>query len=310
MRQYYYSLILLLLVTGISSFTYGSEQPGLVSQSVYRKRSPLAYESLIAAAPDIIGQEEEELDENEMQAISPMVCEPLRISTMTRMRHRANSYEIILQLAPISKWNATAVINPYSRSGGQSKVSLDLYKKCGREFVSQLKSLYTDSPALFAELGKQPGNSLLLSSDCFPLGSLNMDVMAFMYVPEVVKPKTKGQVLARLSNGISNILINKLYPLLERSNIVEASVVMPAIGADPIFYGYSGPLVAKMVLSTVVTTLRYLHGLGRSRLKYAAFVIDNQEAYENYQTAFNKFFHDEHDYFTRLETPTDIENWS
>ena len=308
MYKYHHSLILFLLATGISSFAYKFEQSGLVRQSVTRKRSPLAYESHIFEGPDVI-DEQEMGGKHERQDLIPLRREPLRISSMTRLRHQKNGYEVILQLAPITKWPATAVINPYNRTEELSQASIALYTKCGQEFLAQLDSLLAYRPALFDELVKQPGNSLLLSSDCFSLGDLPMDNMFLIYVPQAVKPKTQVAVLAALSAGIREILTHQIYPLLERSNIDSASIVLPAICAGPAFRGYQGPLAAKMLFSAVVTALRYLHGLGCSRLQYVSFVVDTQETYEDYQKIFNEFFQQERDYFTRLETPTDIENW-
>lgn len=312
MQKYFCSLILLQLLVCSPSVIYGGEQSGneiprqQIRQPIHRRLSPLAYESTIATEDMESGQEDEIVDEPEEQEAVPKISESPCIGGSMRLRHKVHGYEVVLQRAPISRCRATAVINPYNPDIKLSQASLDLYRTGGQEFVGSLRSLYKKQRDLFAGLKKMPGNSYVLHPEFCPLGNLPMDVMALMYVPRVMTAKKKLSIMGALSSGICYTLLHQLYPLMSHHNIQSASVVLPAIGADPVFEGYPGPLMAKTLLSTVVMTLRYLHGLRHKRLKYVAFMVDSEEAYGHYAEAFNRFYETERNYFIRIESSSGI----
>lgn len=261
----------------------GAEKSLYVHKHMPRKRSPLAYESIII--------DREEAGPSTL-TISPARLEEASVESFPRIgfSHKINHYGVILEHGDIAQGQAAAVINPYTAGcQEQTQASLALYKRGGQMFFKQLHAYFNENKQIFDALQREPGNCILLSVDDFYFGDLAYDYMALMNIPLTLNKQNKSAVLQALCGSLHKIIIGGFYPRFESNNLEGAMVVLPALGHDSLFKGYKGPLVAKTLLSAVVSTLRYLHGLGHSRLKCFSFVVDSKEAYEDYRAAFSDY---------------------
>lgn len=261
----------------------GAEKSPCGHKHMSRKRSPLAYESIII--------DREEAGPSTL-TISPARLEEDSVESFPRIgfSHKTNHYGVILEHGDIAQRQAAAVINPYTAGCQElTQASLALYQRGGQLFFKQLHAYFNENKQMFDALQREPGNYMLLSVDDFYFGDLAYDHMALMNMPLTLNKQNKSAVLKALCLNLHKIIVEGFYPRFQSNNLAGAMVVLPALGHDPLFNGYKGPVIAKMFLTAIVSTLRYLHELGHSRLKCFSFVVDSKEAYEDYRVAFSDY---------------------
>ena len=300
-----FSISLICMVCGLSCSEKSdhADSGNMRLKNAPRVHSPLAEETSISI---IDGLREEDIwalfDQLDEEQIIPLPMKPTDSHT-TILRHKIHDYEISLKWGSIAQNQATAVITTYNTDKKLPKVSLALFQQAGEQFVSWLRSFYRKEKDLFHELKKMPGNTYVLHPELSRPGNLSVDMMAFIHVPRVVSQKKRGAVIQGICNGLMHIVCYQVYLLLKQYDIRSGSIVLPAIGSDELFRGYPGPVMAKMVLHTVLRGFRFLHGLGNQRLKRVSFVIDSSEAYNDYAQAFQELYEKERDYFDLIEEP-------
>ena len=245
-------------------------------------------------------------------APTPAVLVEPSANKCIRLKNSMQGYELGLKLAPIAKSEATVVINTYNSDVAQPKVSVELFKGAGKEFVKALREFFKNNQALFTSLKASAGSSYVLPTN--KVGNLSIGMMALMYIPECYLPEPKNfrhdkndptlksllqfNMLKQADPTLKTIhgnllaLLTNLFNTFRQKDIWKASIVLPALGADQVFKDYPRQKMATMIAATVFHFLRYVYSTQYDavRLESVNFVVDSQEAYEHYAQAFRQLY--------------------
>lgn len=256
-----------------------------VVSTIARKRSPL-----IPQDDDPVEGIRSLFETQEKTTVIQLHQEPF-IGISKILQHKAHKYSILLQLAPIERARATAIVNTYFPASQAPEVSKSIFEQAGETFTRELARMHKEHLALFKNLIRQPGNSLIISPNCGPrLGNLDINFMALMYLPRIVHKKEQQQTVSKIMDGVTTLLSRTLYAFLEKFDATGAGVVVPALGSDEFFSGYPQDLMAKSLVKIVADTLRFLHETGKKRLKCVGFIVRNPDEFRVYSQAFQDFY--------------------
>lgn len=300
MSRYYFSWLLLCVGLLYECGLYSTQDPAAAPvmqkgcELVPRRRSPLGVQGSLYEEDEIL-QDIRYLFQPVQQA--QRIPTQVSLCTPIVLRHKLHGYEVSMHLGHIAQYDGTAVINTYTPSKQMPAACLELYQKAGNSFVRELRKSYVANPSSFNALENCPGNSCVITS----VGNLAFDTMILMYMPQAVKPKQRSRVVALINQGVMNIISKQLYDILQRYNVNNANIVLPALGHDAFFEGYDRSEMAKNLVYTAVRTLRFLYGMRKTRLQAISFVVDTPEAYQHYAEALNSARDSEKEYFNFVE---------
>jgi hypothetical protein len=300
MSRYYFSWLLLCVGLLYECSLYSAQEQDAAcamqksSELVPRKRSPLGVQASL--------YDEDEILEDIHYLFQPLQQAhkiPAQIPSYYPivLRHKFYGYEVSMHLGHIAKSDGTAVVNTYTPGRHMPAACLELYQKAGNSFLRELRKMYIANPLFFTALENCPGNSCVIPS----VGNLAFDMMILMYMPQAVKPKQRSRVVALINQGVMGIISKQLYDILQRYNVNNANIVLPALGHDAFFEGYDRSEMSKNLVYTAVRTLRFLYGMRKTRLQAISFVVDTPEAYQHYAEALNSVRDSEKEYFDFVE---------
>ena len=333
MQKYFKLLVLLMCGAGV---LYGAEPrfDNVVARSlakkIQRKRSPLTSEMTRSPEPyDILEDIDMSSAGQELISSTPFLNEPC-VNNVIRLKNKISGYEMVLQRGAIAKCGATVVINPYNPDIATSKVSAELYNGAGTMFTEVLGNFMHANQAIFAQLKNKVGSACVLPVD--GIGNLPIRMMVLMYLPQAFVPEsqffmrdkndpTLKSVLQRnalkqskptmpsLRGGLMAMLDN-LWVILRTNGVEQASIVLPAMGDDPVFKDYPGSKMAIMMVATVSRFLSklYVEQYDADRLQNISFVVDNEEAYAHYSAALKRLYTYEKDRLELVEQQNAVNN--